>query len=175
MGGLKSLGKKFKKATGIDLYPKKGGDFLGPLFTNDKVKAELTRAKQNYREYYDPIGFYKNQLETSEEEAQKAAADSLEEQKRNNEEMERYTQEQLALQEEMAAEEKANMELQRQELERQRKEREDKQAAADAVEAEENAKVKNRGRRRISLVKTEQQDENVLGNTTVGRKRVLAS
>lgn len=156
--------------------PSKGAkDFNRDVIKNPvkKVKAEWGRFKDG--PYFDPVGFYKNKMAESEEQQNAATQKALDEQKRANAESERLAAEGLQLQEEMAGEEAAMMELQREDLARQKKEREDKQAADDAYEAEEQSKVKSRGRRRIALVNTDQKDENILGNTTTGRKRILGN
>ena len=145
----------------------------------DKTRNEADRFKEDYRPYYDPFGYYKKESEAALDQAQKESDETQAEMERANAEAERIANENLELAKAAQEEEAAFYEQQMAEIRKQREEREAEEKKAAAIDAAEEAeaqkKAKSRNKRRIALVETSTTDEDVLGNTKVGRGRVLGN
>lgn len=144
-----------------------------------KGQSEAARFKAKYRAYYDPFGYYKKEQEAAMKQAQKESDETQAETERANREAERLAQENLDLATAAQEEQMAWNEEQRKMIaeEKAAREKEEAETAArdQAKEDEANKKLQSRKKRRIALVETSATDDEVLGNTKVGRGRVLGS
>lgn len=137
----------------------------------------FSKIKKKYRKYYDPIGSAAHDYEKEAHEQARAQEAALKAAAEAQAAQEKYQTEQLRIAEESAALAESQMQWEREQYEKQLAEAEAEKVAAEEEEAriaaEEEARMKSRNLRRTALIKTTQQG--VLGEATVGRRKLLAS